>query len=128
MSLGANFSSGYTDKIREDEVRCVIPRVALESCIPCKTDVSGPQPMAQPMAQTCSMALLGKVCSPPTEAEFALYPKVAVASSVRTLAIIDKVLDKSQRFSQYRRYTPPSPCPPLPPTMAGISQPSSKRC
>jgi hypothetical protein len=124
MSLGANFSSGYTDKIQQDEVRCAVPRVSLESCIPCKTDVSGPQPIAQ----TCSMALLGKSCPPPTEAEFALYPKVAVASSVRTLAIIDKVLDKSQRFSQYRRYTPPTPCPPLPPTMAGISQPSSKRC
>ena len=124
MSLGANFSSGYTDHLQEKKATCAAPVVALESCGPCKKDLSGPQPVAK----YPSMVLLGKVCPPPTPEQFALYPKVAVASSVRTQAMIDKVNDNSQRFSQYRRYIPPVPCTPLPPSMAGISQPSSKRC
>lgn len=124
MSLGANFSSGYTEQLQEKKTACTAPVVALESCGSCKKDLSG----QQPIARYPSMVLLGKVCPPPTPQEFASYPKLAVASSVRTQAMIDKVNDNSQRFSQYRRYIPPVPCPPLPPSMAGISQPSSKRC
>ena len=124
MSLGANFSSGYTESLKETKSMCDVHPVTIEACLPCKTEAPGPQSIAPP----CSVALLGKVCPPPTPAEFALYPKVAIPSSIRTQGLIDKVLDNSQRFSQYRRYIPPVPCPPLPPTMAGISQPSSKRC
>lgn len=124
MSLGANFSSGYTESLQEKQNVCAVHPVIIQTCLPCKTESPGPQPNTQ----TCSMALLGKICPPPTPEQFALYPKVAIPSSIRTQGIIDKVLDSSQRFSQYRRYIPPVPCPPLPPTMAGISQPSSKRC
>jgi hypothetical protein len=125
MSLGGNFSSGYTNKLQENNTYCAVPVVTLESCNPCKTKLPGPQPVAQ----YSSMALIGKLCPPPTPEEFAMYPKVAVASSVRTQSLMNQTkCDPSQRFSHFKRYTPPAPCPPLPPSMAGISQPSTRRC
>jgi len=99
--------------------------VSFETCTPCKTYVSGPQAGAQ----YSSMALLGKVCESPSPSDLALFPKVAAQSSMRTQALLmRKTTDPLQRFAQYKRYTPPVPCPPLPPSMAGISQPSNKRC
>jgi hypothetical protein len=124
MSLGANFSSGYTGNLQSASAMCVLPDRVIDTCNSCKTDTSG----SQPVAKYPSMVLLGKICPSPTQEQFALYPKVAVPSSIRTQGIIDKVIDKSQRFSQYRRYTPPAPCPPLPPSMAGISKPSTRNC
>lgn len=116
MSLGANFSSGYTENLQNT---CVRP-VSNDSSNQCQA------PGSQAVARLPSIVLLEKVCPSPTPAQFALYPKVAVPSSIRTQGIMDRVT--SQRFSQYRRYTAPTPCPPLPPSMAGISQPSTRLC
>jgi hypothetical protein len=124
MSLGANFSSGYTANLQNTKLGCGTPSITTDPCIPCKTESPGPHSVAQ----YPSMALLGNVCRSPTVEEFVLYPKVAVPSSIRTQGIIDKVTQAAGRFSQYRRYTPPVPCPPLPPSMAGISRPSDKGC
>jgi len=130
MSLGANFSSGHTQNIIDTKSACRIPPKVIESCGQCsKMDMSG-STMALPVAVYPSMLLLSKKCSPPTPAEFALYPKVAVASSVRTQGLISPNVPVTpiNRFSQYNRWQVPTPCPPLPPSMAGISQPSSRNC
>ena len=126
MSLGANFSSGYTQNLIYNNNTCSVPIKPIETCGKCsETNVSG----AAPVAVYPSMHLLGKICPGPTAAEYALYPKVAVASSVRTQALMTrKVCDPSQRFAHFKRYNPPAPCPPLPPSMAGMSQPSSRPC
>lgn len=123
MSLGANFSSGYTQDLQDKGV--LRSTISFETCTPCKTYLSGPQPSAQ----YSSMALLGKVCESPSPSDVALLPKVAAQSSMRTQTLVGrKTTDPLQRFAQYKRYIPPVPCPPLPPSMAGMSQPSSKRC
>lgn len=123
MSLGANFSSGYTQDLQDKGV--LRSTVSFESYTPCKTYLSG----SQPAAQYSSMALLGKTCESPIPSDVALFPKVPIQSSMRTQELLmRKTTDPLQRFAHYKRYTPPVPCPPLPPTMAGISQPSSKRC
>ena len=123
MSLGANFSSGYTQDLQDKGI--LKSSVSLETCVPCKTYVSGPQPAAQ----YSSMALLGKTCPSPSPSDLALFPKVAIQSSMLTQGLLKrKTTDPLQRFAQYTRYTPPVPCQPLPPTMAGISEPSKKRC
>lgn len=132
MSLGGNLSSGYTDKLNEDIVRCAREALAKEAKSDkyCNTIVPGPQPVAV----YPSVLLASKVCPPPTPAEFAKYPKVAIPSSVRTQFLVDKSCsvsaDLKQRFSQYTRYSPPVPCQPLPQSanMAGISQPSTRAC
>jgi len=129
MSLGANFSSGHIQNLIDTKSICSIHPKVIESCGQCsKSNMSG-STMALPVAVYPSMLLLSKTCPSPTPAEFALYPKVAVPSSVRTQALIDrKKCDVSQRFSHYDRWQVPAPCPPLPPSMAGISQPSSRNC
>jgi hypothetical protein len=132
MSLGGNLSSGYTDKITENTIRCSVEAVAktLKSDKCCDAYVPG----HQPVAVYPSMLLASKTCPPPTPAEFALYPKVAVPSSVRTEMLSERTCaalpGPTQRFSQYTRYTPPVPCQPLPQSanMAGISQPSTRLC
>ena len=126
MSLGGNFSSGRTRDLTDKTLSCSAPIRALESCGKCsETNVSGPTPVAV----YPSMLLLGKLCPSPTPAEYALYPKVAVASSVRTQALMTKtVCDPSQRFAHFKRYNAPTPCLPRPPSMAGFSQPSTRAC
>lgn len=126
MSVGGNFSSGHTNHLIDATLSCSAAVRPLENCGKCsETSVSGPVPTAV----YPSMLLLGKICATPTPEQFALYPKVAVASSVRTQALMTRtVCDPSQRFSQYRRYQVPVPCPPLPPSMAGISRPSVRAC
>jgi hypothetical protein len=132
MSLGGNLSSGYTDQITENTIRCSVEAVAKKN----KSDkcCEGYVPGRQPVAVYPSMLLASKVCPPPTAAEFALYPKVAIPSSARTQFLADRACASlpgpSQRFSQYTRYTPPVPCQPLPQSanMAGISQPSTRGC
>lgn len=126
MSLGANFSSGHTQNLIDNGSICSKPIRALEDCGSCLNKPPGP------VAVYPSMLLKGKICSNnnPSPEDFAKYPKVAVASSVRTQAIMMKAgsTDLSQRFAQFRRYQPPVPCPPLPPSMAGISEPSTRAC
>jgi hypothetical protein len=132
MSLGGNLSSGYTDQITENTIRCSVEAVAktLKSDKCCDAYVPG----HQPVAVYPSMLLASKTCPPPTPAEFAQYPKVAMPSSARTQMLSERncavLSDRSQRFSQYTRYTPPVPCQPLPQSanMAGISQPSTRLC
>ena len=83
---------------------------------------------------TPAMVLMASQCPPPTAAQFAKFPKVAVPCSVKTELLRDfacpVVLTPRSRFQRYVRYQPPVPCPPLPETarMVGISQPSTRVC
>lgn len=130
MSLGGDFSSNYTNKIIDHTIQCTIPKPPIINPI-C---ISGHSTTMGPVARYPSMLLQSKVCPPPTPAEFALYPKVAVPSSVRTQAIMNKscatLPDPTQRFSKYQRYQVPVPCAPLTPlaASAGISKPSTREC
>lgn len=131
MSLGGNLSSGYTSQLKDQVVYCGITKSASiaysESC--CNNSGIISAPASQP-----SMVILANTCQPPTPAEFALYPKVAVPSSVRTQSLANQVCatlpDPIQRFAQYQRYQVPVPCPPLNQSanMAGKSLPSSLEC
>jgi hypothetical protein len=132
MSLGGNLSSGYTSQIIDTASRqCSLPPPShSDTC--CAKTIPGPQPVAV----RSSIHLAKKtVCPKPSRADFALFPKVAGPSSVRTQAIQGAVegcrlVSPNQRFSRYDRYTPPVPCPPLPAfvNMVGISQPSTRAC
>ena len=121
MSLGANLSSGYTQKVLLETLQCSSSQARTKNIESfCLISTSG-------QAVNSSIRLLQKVnaCSPPTSAEFAKYQKVAVASSVLTQSRSNKD-GCSERFSQYRRYEPPLPCivSPDKPT----SLPSVKQC
>jgi hypothetical protein len=130
MSLGGNLSSGHTSKLIDSSNMCYVPKAQQiaysENC--CAINLQ------QPVARYPSMVLSTKTCPPPTPAEFAKYPKVAVPSSVRTQAIASgsrcPPLNPVTRFAQYQRYQVPVPCPPLPASanMAGKSLPSSREC
>ena len=133
MSLGGNLSSGYTESLIKETLLNGIPNLASIArsdmcCIP------GNQTIKPPTASLPSMILLSRTCPPPSPADFALYPKVAVPSSVRTQALSSPACatlpDPVQRFSQYQRFQVPIPCAPLPQSanMAGISKPSSLEC
>ena len=125
MSLGANFSSGLTNKLTDDAIKAGIPKSQSISysnkC--CDTPV-------QELPANYPSMVISKRCPRPTPAEFALYPKVAVPSSIRTQAIMQGCTNQTSRFSQYERYRIPVPCPPLPGSanMAGKSLPSSREC
>jgi len=127
MSLGGNLSSGYTDSLID---KCITkPAFIAQSDKCCRINISG----NPPVARYPSMVLASKVCPPPSPADFALYPKVAVQSSVRTQALgtsCASLPSPVQRFSQYQRFQVPVPCAPLPQSanMAGISKPSSLQC
>lgn len=131
MLLGGNLSSGNTSKIIDSSVQCSVVKAQqiayTDSC--CSTTVQ-----KQPVARYPSMVILGKTCTPPTPAEFAKYPKVAIASSVRTRSLASgsscPPVNPVTRFAHYQRYQVPVPCPPLPASanMAGISLPSSREC
>ena len=132
MSLGGNLSSGHISKLIDSANICYVPKAQQiaysENC--CNTDL----PIQQPVARYPSMVLLAKPCPPPTPAEFAKYPKVAVPSSVRTQALANSgkclSLNPVARFAKYDRYQVPVPCAPLPQSanMAGKSLPSSRAC
>lgn len=132
MSLGGNLSSGHTSILIEQTVNCGIPKI--QKLAHSDNCCSSSQPIQQPVARYPSMVLSSKTCQPPTPAEFAKYPKVAVPSSVRTqsLATASKcpTLNPVTRFAQYQRYQVPVPCAPLPASanMAGKSLPSSRAC
>jgi hypothetical protein len=130
MSLGGNLSSGHTSILISDTIYCGIPKLQKKAY----TDDCCNLPIQQPVARYPSMVLSTKTCPPPSPAEFAKYPKVAVPSSVRTQAIASgsrcPPLNPVTRFAQYQRYQVPVPCPPLPASanMAGKSLPSSREC
>lgn len=128
MSLGGNLSSGYTNQIREQIIYSGITKsVSIahsDSCCNNPGTITASQP---------SMVILANPCPPPTPAEFALYPKVAIPCSVRLQQIISSCLpsiNPQTRFSKYQRYQVPVPCPPLNQSanMAGKSLPSSLQC
>lgn len=133
MSLGGNFSSGYTQSLINNSTTCSIPNIQAKAqsdkC--CMTDNT----ITSQSASYPSMALLSKVCPPPTPAEFAKFPKVAIPSSVRTASLVNgkncpKDLNPISRFAHYNRYQVPVACLPLDPSanMAGKSLPSSRQC
>ena len=133
MSLGGNSSSGYTNSLINNTLRCEKPNFTFSQVNTC-CNISGNQTIKSPAASLPSMVLLGRTCPEPTPAEFALYPKVAVPSSIRTQALSSPscatLPDSNRRFAQYRRFQVPVPCAPLPQSanMAGISKPSSLEC
>jgi hypothetical protein len=131
MSLGANLSSGYTNNLNQAAIKCGIPVVVQKECSnACSNEPPGPKNVQIPSL------IIPKVCPPPTPAEFARYPKVAVPCSVYTEALSTPngrcaaLPAPTARFAQYNRYQPPLPCAPLPQSanMAGISKPSTRLC
>lgn len=131
----ANIASGNSDKINADSIRCSLPAVtkAATSDKCCVNNV----PRGPLTVQLSSLYAesKSKACPPPTPEQFALYPKVAVPSSLRTLEKLSNyenctTTTADQRFAKFRRWQPPPPCPPLPQTAqsAGISKPSTRAC
>ena len=132
MSLGGNLSSGYTARLNDAVITSGISK---SSSIAYSQNCSGIViPGNPPVASYPSMILLSRTCPTPTPAQFALYPKSAVPSSIRTQALSSPscatLPSPNQRFAQYQRYQVPVPCAPLPQSanMAGISRPSSLEC
>lgn len=129
MSLGANLSSGYTDILTDKTIRGGPISKVIDACEKCN---SGIGLNVQPVASYSSMILLKQTCATRlTPAEFALYPKASVPSSVRTQSLSAPACSNiDDRFSKYIRYQPAAPCLPLSPTanMAGISLPSTRQC
>ena len=125
MSFNTNMSSGYTDSLNQRSACCAVVNTSSNPC--CSNTPSGPS-----IVQLPSMILLSRKCPQPTPEKFAKYPKVAGPSSILTESKMTgtNCSNPINRFSQYQRYQAPIPCQPLPQSanMAGISQPSSKRC
>ena len=132
MSLGGNFSSGYTSQIIDNAIYGGITK-SVSIAYSISSGNSGNN-VNGPVAARSSMYLKAKTCPQPTPAEFTLYPKVAVPSSVRTQTIANQVCatlpNPNARFVQYQRFQVPVPCPPLDQSanMAGKSLPSSLGC
>ena len=131
MSLGGDFSSNQTNKLTDQAIQCGIPKLQAAAY----SDACCYSPGYQPTAKYPSIVINKYQCPQPTPAEFALFPKVAVPSSVRIQSIVDgkncpSLPDPKQRFAQYERYKPPVPCPPLTQlaASAGISKPSNREC
>ena len=130
MSLGGNLSSGYTNQQTEKTIYSGITKsVSIAYSNKCCNNPGATYATAsQP-----SMVILGNPCPDLTPAEFALYPKVAIPSSVRLQQLTSSCLPSTEpekRFSKYQRYQVPPVCPPLQPSanMAGKSLPSSLEC
>jgi len=131
MSQGGNLSSGYTSQLIDKTLYNGITKSAsiAYSDVCCNNSGSG----KNTAASQSSMVILSNPCPPPTPAEFALYPKVAVPCSIRLQQVTSSCflpLDPNTRFSKYQRYQVPVPCPPLNQSanMAGKSLPSSLEC
>ena len=126
MPTYADMSSGYADRINLMALRCGFSKGSVSNGCCSKTP---PGPLT---VQVPSMLLLSKTCPPPTAAQFALYPKVAVPCSVKTQELATPNANCASlplpvdRFAKYRRYQPAVPCQPLPQiaNTAGISLPS----
>ena len=125
VKMGANMSSGHITGL------CTTPTLyQFNEPSQCVTTLVPPIKTVP----TPAMILMASQCPPPTAAQFAKFPKVAVPCSVRTEALRDftcpVIVTPRSRFQKYVRYQPPVPCPPLPEIarMAGISQPSTRVC
>ena len=128
-----NMASGNSDKINADAIRCSLPAVtktaSSDKC--CVNNV----PRGTSNVQLSSLYSESKVCPPPTPEQFALYPKVAVPSSLRTSQKLSNYQNcttttADQRFAKFTRWQVPAPCQPLPQIAqsAGISKPSTRAC
>jgi hypothetical protein len=122
-------SSGYAEMLNRETQYNFKPDTSITQPV-CSNTPPGPLTVQLP-----SLLLKSRNCPPPTPAQFALYPKVAVPSSVLTQAratgsSCPKVLAPDKRFAHYKRYEAPVPCQALPQSanMAGKSLPSSKNC
>ena len=133
MNYMTNMASGNSDKINADAIRCSLPAVtktaASDKC--CVNNV----PRGTSNVQLSSLYSESKTCPPPTPEQFALYPKVAVPSSLRTLEKLSNYQNcttttADQRFAKFKRWQAPAPCQPLPQIAqsAGISKPSTRAC
>ena len=133
MNYMTNMASGNSDKINADAIRCSLPAVtktaASDKC--CVNNV----PRGTSNVQLSSLYSESKVCPPPTPEQFALYPKVAVPSSLRTSQKLSNYQNcttttADQRFAKFTRWQVPAPCQPLPQIAqsAGISKPSTRAC
>lgn len=133
MNYMANMASGNSDKVNADAIRCSLPAVtrtaASDKC--CVNNI----PRETSNVQLSSLYSESKVCPGPTPEQFALYPKVAIPSSMRTLEKLSNYQNcttttADQRFAMFKRWQPPAPCPPLPQIAqsAGISKPSTRAC
>lgn len=133
MNYMANMASGNSDKINADAIRCSLPAVtrtaASDKC--CVNNI----PRETSNVQLSSLYSESKVCPGPTPEQFALYPKVAIPSSMRTLEKLSNYQNcttttADQRFAMFKRWQPPAPCQPLPQIAqsAGISKPSTRAC
>jgi hypothetical protein len=130
MSLGGDFSSSVTDKLIDQQCCSKIQEVSTSIIVPHCSNTSGYKPVA-----TYPSLLLQKKCTPPTPAQFALYPKVAIPCSLRTQCLVNRsncasLPHYTNRFAQYNRYQVPEPCAPLTQlaASAGISKPSTRGC
>lgn len=135
MNYMANMASGNSDKINADAIRCSLPAVTKtatsDNC--CVNNV--PRGTSNVQLSSLYSESKSKTCPPPTPEQFALYPKVAVPSSLRTLEKLSNyenctTTTADQRFAKFRRWQAPVPCPPLPQTAqsVGISKPSTRAC
>ena len=133
MNYMTNMASGNSDKINADAIRCSLPAVTKtatsDNC--CVNNV----PRGTSNVQLSSLYSESKVCPPPTPEQFALYPKVAVPSSLRTSQKLSNYQNcttttADQRFAKFTRWQAPAPCQPLPQIAqsAGISKPSTRAC
>ena len=133
MNYMTNMASGNSDKINADAIRCSLPAVtktaASDKC--CVNNV----PRGTSNVQLSSLYSESKTCPPPTPEQFALYPKVAVPSSLRTSQKLSNYQNcttttADQRFAKFTRWQAPAPCQPLPQIAqsAGISKPSTRAC
>ena len=133
MNYMTNMASGNSDKINADAIRCSLPAVtktaASDKC--CVNNV----PRGTSNVQLSSLYSESKTCPPPTPEQFALYPKVAVPSSLRTSQKLSNYQNcttttADQRFAKFTRWQVPAPCQPLPQIAqsAGISKPSTRAC
>lgn len=130
MASYADISSGYADRVNLIALQCGFSKGPIPNGCCSKTP---PGPLT---VQLPSMLLLSKTCPPPTAAQFALYPKVAVPCSVKTQALATPNANcaslplPSKRFSKYNRYQPAVPCQALPQSAntTGISLPSIRGC
>ena len=119
MSMGANLSSGYTSKVNQKAQGPACHPLVRQGASACCIDSSG-QSRSQIYPSAVYPSMLGVLqaqsCPAPTPEQLALYPKVAVPSSVLTESRKDRTyawaiaLESTHKFSQDTAYEPQHPC------------------
>lgn len=129
MNPGATLSSGYTDQLARDAVRCdqarILARLRNGAGACCKPTQSNKSAMyASVLTQDKATA-----CQPTAEEQLR-FPKVGVPESVRiqqlqqaTLVCSDNQFNPETRYSIYRRFVPQAPCPPPTATQLNSTNP-----